>query len=76
MRAWPWYLAQLVTSPAVFIIGNITKSGDYICYGRPNDVGQIYTSIAGMLNLLSIISAVYMAHCGRGEIIGGEQDAE
>jgi len=27
-----------------------------------------------MLNLLCILSAVYMAHCGRGEIIGEEEE--
>jgi len=27
-----------------------------------------------MLNLLCIVSAVYMAYCGRGEIIGDEED--
>ena len=71
--AWPWYTAQIMTTPAVGIIAQITKSGQYPSYGRPFDIGQIYTTIAGMLNLLCILSAVYMAHCGRGEIIGEEE---
>jgi hypothetical protein len=69
-----WFYAQLLYSPAVGLIGNITKQGGYPSYGRPCDIGQIYTAIAGLLNLLCILSAVYMAYCGRGEIIGQEED--
>ena len=72
--AWPWYIAQMMTSPAVGILAHITKTGQYVSYGKPYDIGQIYTSIAGMLNLLCIVSAVYMAYSGRGEIIGAEDD--
>ncbi len=73
--AWPWYIAQMMTSPAVGILAHITKTGQYVSYGKPYDIGQIYTSIAGMLNLLCIVSAVYMAYSGRGELIGAEDDA-
>ena len=52
----------------------MTSSGQYTSYGKPFDIGQIYTTVAGMLNLLCILSAVYMAHCGRGEIIGEEEE--
>ncbi len=79
--AKPWYAAQIMTSPVVGLIANVTETsvteaGDrtYVSYGRSYDVGQIYTSIAGMLNLLCIISAVYMTWCGRGEMIGAEDD--
>lgn len=79
--AKPWYAAQIMTSPVVGLIGNmvemsVTEAGDrrYVSYGRCHDVGQIYTSVAGMLNLLCIISAVYMTWCGRGEMIGAEDD--
>ena len=71
--AWPWYIAQMMTSPAVGILGQITRTGQYTSYGKPADIGQIYTSIAGMLNLLCIVSAVFMAYTGRGEIIGEEE---
>jgi len=72
--AKPWYAAQIMTSPAVAIISRITSSGKYPSYGKPFDIGQIYTTVSGMLNLLCILSAVYMAHCGRGEIIGEEEE--
>ena len=72
--SWAWYVPQMMASPASAYLGYFTKTQGLVCYGNPRDIGQIYTGIAGMLNLLSIISAVYMAHAGRGEIIG-EEDA-
>jgi hypothetical protein len=63
--AKPWYVAQIMNSPVVAAIGHITASGDYPVYGRPNEIGQIYTSIAGLLNLLCIVNAVYWAHLRR-----------
>jgi len=74
VNARPWYIAQIMASPLVGVLSNVTRSGQYEVTGRPSDVGQIYTSIAGMLNLLCILSAVYMAYQGRGEVIGTEED--
>lgn len=68
-----WFYAQILYSPAVGILGNFTKNGGYLTFGRPSEVGQIYTAIAGLLNLLCILSAVYMAYCGRGQLIGQEE---
>ncbi len=81
--AKPWYDALIMSSPVVGLIANkVVMSKTYVdetkpmfvSYGRSYDVGQIYTSVAGMLNLLCIISAVYMTWCGRGEMIGAEED--
>jgi len=82
--AWPWYIGQMLASPTVAIIpeaarqfAEIGPDGNAIplvSYGRPHDFGQIYTAIAGAMNLLAIISAVYMAHSGHGEIIGSQED--
>jgi hypothetical protein len=69
-----WYAGQMLTTPLVGVLGRITMSNDMYVYGRAADVGQIYTCIAGMMNLLCIISAVYMAHSGRGEIVGTEEE--
>ena len=63
--AKPWYVAQIMNSPAVAFLGQLTRTGDYPVYGRPNEIGQIYTSIAGLLNLLCIVNAVYWAHLRR-----------
>ena len=68
-----WYIAQIMVSPGVAIIAKETQSG-YEALGRCSDIGQIYTSIAGLLNMLCIVSAVYMGHSGRGELIGGDED--
>jgi len=79
--ARPWYMAQMLTSPAVGLIGHASQTATTrergrrdVSYGRPNDMGQIYTSVAGLLNLFSVLSAVYMAYCGRGEMIGEERN--
>jgi hypothetical protein len=60
--ARPWYFAQIMNSPLVAIIGHFTATGGYPVYGRPNEMGQIYTSTAGLLNLLCIVNSVYLAH--------------
>ena len=68
--AWPWYLAQIMNSPAVAVIGHLTAAGTYPVYGRPNEIGQIYTSIAGLLNFLCVVNAVYLAHLRKAETTG------
>jgi hypothetical protein len=82
--AWPWYVGQMLTSPGVALIGQAAQNATQldpdgqlvklVSYGKPHDFGQIYTAIAGAMNLLAILSAVFMAHSGRGEIIGREED--
>jgi hypothetical protein len=62
VTAKPWYLAQILNSPAVAALGHLTAKGDYAVYGKPAEIGQIYTSIGGLLNLLCIVNAVYLAH--------------
>ena len=70
--ATPWYVyaAQIMTSPLVLTIGHISAGGGFPVYGWPNEIGQIYTSTAGLLNLLCIINAIYLAHLKRTEIPG------
>jgi uncharacterized membrane protein YuzA (DUF378 family) len=62
VHARPWYVAQVMNSPLVMLLGRIGASGEYRVFGRANEIGQIYTSIAGLLNLLCIVNAVYTAH--------------
>ena len=69
--AWPWFLAQVLVSPAVIVLGYLTAGGGYDVYARPQEIGQIYTSIAGLLNLLCIVNAVYTAHLRKTESGGG-----
>jgi len=68
--AKPWFIAQMMNSPVVWILWKLVENGDYPVYGRPNEIGQIYTSIAGLLNLLCIVTAVYWAHLRRIETAG------
>lgn len=68
--AKPWYVAQIMNSPIVAALGHLTRTGHYPVYGRPGEIGQIYTSIAGLLNLLCIVNAVYWAHLRKTEPAG------
>ena len=56
-----WYVVQMMTSPFVAIIGYYTAGGGYPVYARPCEVAQIYTSSAGLLNLLCIVNSVHRA---------------
>jgi hypothetical protein len=62
--ATPWYVvgAQVMNSPMVLLLGRMTAGNAYPVYGWPNEIGQIYTSTAGLLNLLCIVNAVYLAY--------------
>lgn len=65
-RVNPWYIGQVLNSPLVFLIGNATASGAYQVYGKPQEIGQLYTTISGLLNLLCILNCVYIAHTRKG----------
>lgn len=69
LNARPWYFGQMLASPLVSLVArmNPTVGGlpAYPAYGRPFEIGQIYTTIAGLLNLLCIINATYMAYSGK-----------
>jgi hypothetical protein len=60
----PWYvaLAQVMNSPLVAVLGILTQGEKFPVYGWPNEIGQIYTSTAGLLNLLCVVNAMYLAH--------------
>ena len=61
----PWFAAQILNSPSVIFLANLTKTGNYPAHARPNEIGLIYTSITGMLNLLCVVNAVYLAHLNK-----------
>ncbi len=58
----PWFLAQILNSPLILFISNATAAGSYPVYGKPAEIGQLYTSISGLLNLLCILNCAYLAH--------------
>lgn len=57
--------AQVMNSPIVLFISHRSAGGGYPVYGWPNEIGQIYTMISGLLNLLCIVNAVSLARLGR-----------
>ena len=65
VAAKPWYVAQIMNSPAVVLLGRISASGGYPVFGKPQELGQIYTAVTGLLNLLCIVNATYLAYVGR-----------
>jgi len=65
-----WYVTQIMTSPVVAVLGYLTAGGHYPVYGKPNEIGQIYTSIAGLLNLLCIVNCVYLGYLRNAETAG------
>ncbi len=71
----PWYVAQILTSPLVHLISiHVNSCKGIQSYGKPAEIGQLYTALAGLLNVLCIIGSAYMAYYGRTELIG-EEDA-
>lgn len=59
----PWFWAQILNSPVVAYLAHVGQVFGLESYGKPRELGEIYTGIAGMLNLLCIVNAVYLAHC-------------
>ena len=63
-----WYWAQILNSPLVILLARVAQSHQLRCFARPREIGQIYTAVAGLLNLLCIVNAVYLAHCDKAKI--------
>ncbi|MCE5339630.1 MAG: hypothetical protein LLF92_00695 [Planctomycetaceae bacterium] len=60
----PWFYAQILFSPIVAYLEHLSSSVLHLdSFGRPREIGEIYTGIAGMMNLLCIVNAMYLAHC-------------
>ncbi len=71
VNAKAWFVAQVLNSPLVIILGSISAASDYSIYGRTYDIGQIYTSIAGLLNLLCIVNSIRFAYSRAVNPVGG-----
>ena len=64
---------MLITMPLlVAALGHVTAAAPekYRVFGRPNEIRQMYTSIASLLNLLCIVNAVYLAYLHGTKLIG------
>jgi len=55
----PWFIGQIMTGPLCIIsaLGADLVSPLRISYARSNEIGTLYTALAGMLNLLVILDA-------------------
>lgn len=59
---WPWYIGQVMTSPMVALVAHYARANQIVSFGKPFEIGQIYTTIAGLLNLFCVVNAVYLAY--------------
>jgi hypothetical protein len=57
--------AQVMNPPVVLLLSHYTAGGKYPVYGWPNEIGQIYTMVSGLLNLLCIVNVLSLAYLGR-----------
>ena len=55
------YIFQMLNSPFVALLGSITTTNQLSVFGKSAEIGQIYTEISGMLNLLCIVNTTYLA---------------
>jgi hypothetical protein len=62
--------AQVMNPPIVFVVAYHTAGGDYPVYSWPNEIGQIYTMTSGLLNILCVVNAVYLAYMRKTEPAG------
>lgn len=58
----PWFIGQIMAGPITLIASSIGKSEEnFASHARINEIGTLYTAVAGMLNLLAIIDSAYRA---------------
>jgi hypothetical protein len=58
----PWFVGQILAGPITLIASSIGHDDAYYAsHSRVNEIGTLYTAVAGMLNLLAIIDAAYRA---------------
>jgi len=66
----PWFVGQILTGPACLIGGwfSIDLAHQRIprSHGRVNEIGTLYTAVAGMLNLMAIIDSAYRGASRQG----------
>ena len=56
----PWYIGQFFTG-AIGLLGGWIGPSQPASHARANDIGTLYTAVAGMLNLLATIDSGYRA---------------
>jgi hypothetical protein len=56
----PWYIGQFLAG-AIGVISGWIGPSQPASHARVNDIGTLYTAVAGMLNLLATIDSAYRA---------------
>ncbi|MCY2953959.1 MAG: hypothetical protein NTU53_18615 [Planctomycetota bacterium] len=65
----PWFVGQILAGPITLVTVAVGKDSDdrvasssfHPSHARVNEIGTLYTAVAGMLNLLAIIDSTYRA---------------
>lgn len=58
----PWFIAQFFTGPVGLLTAYIAKDPAFaVSHARMNEIGTLYTAVAGMLNFLAIIDSTSRA---------------
>jgi hypothetical protein len=61
----PWYVGQILAGPICLVASaaslSAARHGVPMAHARLNEIGTLYTAVAGMLNLLVIIDAAHRA---------------
>src|SRR5215212_2185943 len=58
----PWFVGQILAGPITLATAAIGSGQEYYAsHARMNEIGTLYTAVAGMLNLLAVIDAAYRA---------------
>lgn len=58
----PWFVGQVLAGPVALITSNIAGNKWFLhSHARLNEIGTLYTAVAGMLNLMAVIDAAWRA---------------
>lgn len=67
----PWFVGQILAGPITIVTAAVVRNAEdspsspvHASHARSNEIGTLYTAVAGMLNLLAIIDATYRASRG------------
>jgi hypothetical protein len=52
----PWYIGQCLVGPIGIFTGKLAIHPNFfLSHGKANEIGQLYTAVAGMMNLFTLI---------------------
>ena len=58
----PWFVGQFFAGPISMIISSVGRNEWFMhSHARLNEIGTLYTAVAGMLNLMAVIDATWRA---------------